>query len=360
MSGIVNKAKAAIHDMTAPKDHSHNTTTGTASTTSGVPAGTGLTTGTHGTTTHGTTTAGTHGSTNAGPHSSNMANKIDPRVDSDLDGGRHAGMNQTTHPTTGHATTTGTHSAGVGSTTSGSTNAGPYSSNIMNKIDPRVDSDLDGGRHAGMNQTTHPATGHASTVGHSSTTGTGVTGTHGTHSSTTHGSTTYGSNTHGSTNAGPHNSSLMNKIDPRVDSDLDGGRHAGMNQTTHPTTGHASTTGHTSTTGTTGYGRTGTTAGSTNAGPHNSNLMNTMDPRVDSDLDGGRHAGMNQTTHPATGHASTTGTTAGTTGVAGTTSGSTTAGPHKSNLLNKLDPRVDSDLDGSSNAGMNKTTHTTY
>lgn len=44
--------------------------------------GSGLT-GSHNTGTHGTTGAG-YGSSTAGPHSSSMANKADPRVDSDL------------------------------------------------------------------------------------------------------------------------------------------------------------------------------------------------------------------------------------------------------------------------------------
>lgn len=39
-------------------------------------------------------------------------------------------------------------------------------------------------------------------------------------------------------------------------------------------------------------------------------------------------------------------TGSGYTGTAGALSGSTNAGPHDSNLANKLDPRVDSDLDG--------------
>lgn len=34
---------------------------------------------------------------------------------------------------------------------------------------------------------------------------------------------------------------------------------------------------------------------------------------------------------------------------------SNTAGPHKSDLLNKVDPRIDSDLDGSKTFGGNKT-----
>ena len=66
MSGIINKVKDALskddkaHDTTATTNPTH-TTAGTAHT--------------------GATTAG---STNAGPHTSNLANKTDPRVDSDL------------------------------------------------------------------------------------------------------------------------------------------------------------------------------------------------------------------------------------------------------------------------------------
>lgn len=41
--------------------------------------------GAHGPSTTGSSGVMGHGSTNAGPHSSNAANKLDPRVDSDLD-----------------------------------------------------------------------------------------------------------------------------------------------------------------------------------------------------------------------------------------------------------------------------------
>lgn len=50
-----------------------------------------------------------------------------------------------------------------------------------------------------------------------------------------------------------------------------------------------------------------------------------MDPRVDSDRDGGRHRGMG-----GVGNSHLPGPAPN------------TAGPHKSDLLNKLDPRVDS------------------
>jgi hypothetical protein len=58
----------------------------------------------------------TSSNTTSGPHSSDLANKADPRVDSDND-----------------------RAAGVGSTTS--TTSGPHSSHAANKVDPRVDSD---------------------------------------------------------------------------------------------------------------------------------------------------------------------------------------------------------------------------
>jgi hypothetical protein len=64
-------------------------------------------------------------------------------------------------------------------------------------------------------------------------------------------------------------------------------------------TGTSAYTSNTANTGYTGTGTAGTTGGishSTNAGPHNSNLANKVDPRVDSDLDGrgnrtGAHTG---------------------------------------------------------------------
>ena len=113
-----------------------------------------------------------HSHNTAGPHGSNIANKADPRVDSDRDG--RSGLNSGTgYPST--STTTNT-------TTSTSTGAGPHSSNAANKLDPRVDSDRDG--RAGVE------------------TGSRSTGT--------------------SAGVGPHSSNAANKLDPRVDSDRDG------------------------------------------------------------------------------------------------------------------------------------------
>ncbi len=70
----------------------------------------------------------------------------------------------------------------------------------------------------------------------------------------------------------------MNKLDPTVDSDLDGSRNAGM------TTGAAGTNGtysgiHTGNNVGTHTGFTGGVSKSTNAGPHDSNLANKLDFR---------------------------------------------------------------------------------
>ena len=167
--------------------------------------------------------------TTYGPHDSNMANKADPRVDSDRDGRGAFGSNI------------------------GSTNYGPHSSNIANKADPRVDSNLDGSR----------TTGNTGPGGYTSNTNTSGPGgyTHMGSNTSTSGPGGYGN----TTTSGPHNSNLANKADPRVDSDRDS--RSGFGKTTGP-------------------GGYGSTTDNTTAGPHNSNLANKADPRVDSDHDG--------------------------------------------------------------------------
>jgi hypothetical protein len=73
------------------------------------------------------------GPTTAGPHQSDLANKVDPRVDSDL--------NNRAQYAPGTTTATNTH---PGATTfvdnPASSNLGPHGSNLYNKVDPRVDS----------------------------------------------------------------------------------------------------------------------------------------------------------------------------------------------------------------------------
>ena len=161
---------------------------------------------------------------------------------------------------------------------------------------------------------------------HDTTTGTGHTGTH-THSTGTHtGTHTAGTHTAGSTNAGPHDSNMANKLDPRVDSDMDGSRNMGASTGATGNSAYNSGTTGTGMTGNSGY--TGTT-GSTNAGPHSSNLANKMDPRVDSDMDGSRNMGANSGT-TGTGYSGTHAgnNSGGYTGNQGGLSNSTNAGPH--------------------------------
>lgn len=370
-------------------------------------------------------------SSNHGPHSSNLANKLDPRVDSDQDNraahtdATGAGLG-TSHGTTTATGTHGTHGTTHGAThpTSGvsptgatsSTNAGPHSSNIANKADPRVDSDRD-------NRARHEAglTGAGTGAGLRSTHGTTATGTHGSAlgSGTTHGTSGvtgtgagFGSthSTAGGTNVGPHSSNIANKADPRIDSDRDNrARHEGLtgaglgstHGTTHGTSGVTGTgAGLGSTHGTTATGIHGSTLGSgtgtphstpiatpgsssTNAGPHSSNIANKLDPRVDSDRDNHPQqqstlvgTGPGTTTHGSHTRGATAGSAIGGSGLGtaghhdalagssyntpltGTTAGATgttgITGPHSSSIANKLDPRVDSDAARAQSEGLHR------
>lgn len=84
----------------------------------------------------GSSTIDTYGSSTAAPHSSNLANKADPRVDSDVS--RTTGASDYPSRFDGH----------------GSTTTGTHSSDPANKVDPRVDS---------AGSSTMDNTGHGST-----------------------------------------------------------------------------------------------------------------------------------------------------------------------------------------------------
>ncbi|KAK4463444.1 hypothetical protein QBC42DRAFT_198961 [Cladorrhinum samala] len=282
----------------------------------------------------------------SGPHNSRVANAADPRVDSDRDGSHTAGR------TAGH------NDSGLGSSGTAEGIHGPHSSRAANAMDPRVDSDRDGSNTYGNSRTTGYGTA-------SSGFGTGHNTAEGAH--------------------GPHSSRVANAMDPRVDSDRDGSRTAGNSATTgygSSGLGHSTGTHGIGSTGTHGIGSTGTHGiGSTGThgefgssglgssgtaegihGPHNSRVGNAMDPRVDSDRDGshtaGRTAGHNEFgTH---GVGSTGTHTAGTHNAgnhftSGPGPAPHTAGPHSNDMANKLDPRVDSDRDGSKTLGADRT-----
>lgn len=65
---------------------------------------------------------------NAGPHDSKMANKMDPRVDSD--------MGKRSQPPKPQGQADGIDNRAT------DTNVGPHGSKLANKMDPRVDSDM--------------------------------------------------------------------------------------------------------------------------------------------------------------------------------------------------------------------------
>ncbi|KAH7480788.1 hypothetical protein FOMA001_g8243 [Fusarium oxysporum f. sp. matthiolae] len=324
MSGLINKVKDAIH---SDKDKSHEQP------------------------------EGTHGG-----HSSRIANAADPRYDSDRDHRANpgttttGGLGSSTHNTgttggltggstysenmPGHTTTGRTENlpghttaGGLGSHSSGlpEGTAGPHGSRLANAADPKVDSDLDGSRRVGGSNTYgQTATGTSGLSSHGA-------GAHGGIGGTSAGYSTGPGNT-----AGPHSSDLANKLDPKVDSDLDGSRRLGGSNT------HGHQGGLGGSTGTYGQTTTGTSGLSSHgAGAHGPTGTHT------SGLGGTGSTG----TYGSTG----AGTGAGL-GGAGTGPGPApkTAGPHSSDMANKLDPRVDSDLDGSKTVGQEKTFQSNY
>ena len=316
---------------------------GLGNTTSGT-TGTGYSSGTTGT--------GLSSNTTAGPHSSNLENKMDPRVDSDRDG--RSGLGNTTSGTTGTGYSSGTTGTGLGSNTT----AGPHSSNLENKLDPRVDSDRDGRSGLGNTTTGTTGTGYSSGTGHTShlgrdaalgagagATAAGMGAGHGPesweHQHSGHSHNYEGDPCGPGTSApggpsftsGPHVTDTANRLDPRVSSGI-GATGTGLGSSTG--TGLGSSTG-------TGLGSSTT---GTRSGFDSSTTGSASDPYGSSSTGTGHHHGRDAALAAGTGAA---GVGAYEAGRGGPHSGSTgpapnTAGPHKSDMLNKLDPRVDSDL----------------
>lgn len=253
--------------------------------------------------------------TTSGPHNSDMLNKLDPRVDSDNSKAYDSSRNTTGGLGSDNYGSNTTGGLGSHTTSSGygSNTSGPHSSDLSNRADPRVDSDNSrlGGSH---NTSGLGSTGTTTGAYGSSTGGLGNT------------SSAYGSNT-----SGPHSSDLSNRADPRVDSD--NSRLGGS----HNTSGLGS-----SGTTTGAYGSSNTydnTSSKTTSGPHNSDLLNKADPRVDSD---------NSKAYGSSTHNTSSGLGSSThhnTGAGFGTTGATT-GPHPTDTGNALDPRVDSDRSG--------------
>lgn len=200
----------------------------------------------------GASTIGTSTGYGSTTHSSDLANRADPRVDSDRDDSRGMG-----------ATSTG---AGYGSTTSG-----PHS----------FDSDRDGSRLAGGATTGAGSGGATGLISKAKEMLTGGGKSHEDTISSSYDSTSR--STIGRDTAGSHSSSLANRADPRVDTDRDSSRAMGAGTTS---TGYDS-----SMTGGTGLQHRGSgaraeptaqTSTPRTTEPHRSEIMNRMDPRIDS------------------------------------------------------------------------------
>jgi len=201
--------------------------------------------------------------------------------------------------------------------------AGPHRHDILNKLDPTVDSQSGGaqvlgpgvqgtGRQAGAAQ---PVPGTAAIAGGAMPAGTQATGG------------LAGNYTHGP----QHNSRMANTLDPRVGATVANAQTTAAPGTAAPALAPAQTAG------TFGGVPEGT------YGPHRTRAGNTLDPTVDSDLDR-TPRGMAQQG-------------GGAYGMAGAVDGRTrdemlpgpaphTAGPHRSDLMNKLDPKVNSKMEG--------------
>lgn len=98
----------------------------------------GSSTGTTGSGLTGSGMAGHHGQTNAGPHSSNLGNKMDPRVDSDMDGSRNMGARGPAG--SGYGSGHDSYTTG-GTDATGRTGKKP---GLMDKLNPMKDADGDG------------------------------------------------------------------------------------------------------------------------------------------------------------------------------------------------------------------------
>ena len=221
------------------------------------------------------------GSSNiTGPHSSGLANKADPRVDSDLDGARG-----------GIGSDTGYGSSNVNSGMgSGITNptAGSHSSDLANKANPRGGSDLDNSRGIGNTATQSTASGVGSNMGYGSESWK--------HDHDTHGHTYTGDPCGpGETAAagphftsGPHSTDTANRLDPHV-------------------TGSSGTTGGISS-------AMGSNAGSTNTGIGSSDTHHGRDAALAGGAIGAAGVGASQDHHrtPTTDTSTTGASTAGT------------------------------------------------
>lgn len=199
----------------------------------------------------------------SGPYSSDLANKADPRVDSDRDGshglGSSSGFGSGTGPVVSPAHQGGLTRSNVSGSTAAS--ADPALSRGYGEETWTHDHNKHGHEYAGdpcENEPPAPGAVHFTSGPHSLDTanrldprvsggtsgfGTGTTGVGAYEAS--HDESSSSTTQHGASTAGPHKSDLLNKADPRVDSDLSKQRRptamsdtagAGTTSSTEPST----------------------------------------------------------------------------------------------------------------------------
>ncbi|KAL9099931.1 MAG: hypothetical protein Q9163_004633 [Psora crenata] len=338
---------------------------------------------------------GTEPSASAGPL---LSKKADPGVDSDFNGSRGIGVSNSNHgPDALGGIPAMSSSSGLEGR--GPTRATPQSSSLPNKASPLDGSDLSSSRSPG-NSAYDPASSNAGpTIGFGAENRRQDHDNHGHKSEEALGSAPRFT-------SGPHITDTANRLDPNVPSS---GIGASNTTTSSASLGHGRSNTPNGKDGAVASGPGGTSIGSyeperehtassgtghapTTAGPHKSDMLNKIDPRVDSDLSkhqGTASSGIGspKTTIDNAPNPSTTGISdphstsrsghhagigAGVTAAAlgGTPASeyekdhptripaptaSTTAAPKSSNLANKSDPRVDSNLDGSQGLGSGST-----
>ncbi|KJZ70976.1 hypothetical protein HIM_09631 [Hirsutella minnesotensis 3608] len=172
--------------------------------------------------------------------------------------------------------------------------AGPHRHDVINKLDPTVDSQSGGAQilGPGINSSAQGAAAAAPPPTNQAQVGVG---------------NNYGLQ---------HNSRPANVLDPRVDSSQ---------------TRDAVPPGSAAAPGISAPPSINAPQGT--YGPHSTRTANTLDPRIDSDLDGRGRVGMQGQPTAAAVHPG---------GVTQPGPAPTTAGPHRHDIMNKLDPTVDS------------------
>jgi hypothetical protein len=254
-----------------------------------------------------------YGNTTQGPHSSNLANKTDPRVDSDNSRGNY-GYGTTTTTTTNTSTSVDQYGA---HDSNKRLPADPNHPTLMEKANPKVDTAASRAREpydkTGYGNTTDSSRRHEQP-------GYGAAGYDNTAGSNQY---DYGSNKR--LPEDPNHPTMMEKANPKIDTDRrDQYGNTGYGNTTESSRRHEqpgySAAGYGNTTGTDQYDHESNKK--LPKDPNHPTMMEKLNPKVDTDS-----SRRNEYDTPSTTYDNAT----------------TTSGPHSSYLANRTDPRIDYD-----------------